>query len=331
MIRLKTVRALALLASVWLVALQAQAEQAWKLATIVQPPNVVGIFAEDVTQALGKATQGRITGERIVAGNEQETTQNLIRGRLELGFISAAGLAVAVPEAAVLNIPYLWATESERGAVSDGNSFMPVLADILDKKGLVLLRYGDIGWTNLYCKTACTTPQSLKGMKVRIAATPASRMFFEQLGANGVSLTMADLMIAIQQGLVNAGETSFGLYMTTPLATAAPHYVFTRHGNQPAMFLANKAAWQKLSDADRAAILAAIPSNADMRRRVAADEDAKREQHRRNGGFVHELTDAQREEWRVALIPGQAKLVESLGGRSKELFDAIQRGRAAAK
>lgn len=309
----------------------AVAQTNWKLATIVQPPNVVGTFAEEVAQSLTKSTQGRVTGERILAGNEQETTQNVIRGRVEMGFISASGMAVAVPEAAVLNIPFLWASEKERAAVRDGTSFLPVLTDILDKKGLVLLRYGDIGWTNLYCKTACTTPQSIRGMKVRVAATPASKMFFEQLGANGVSLTMSDLMIAIQQGTVAAGETSFGLYMTTPLAAAAPHYVFTRHGNQPAMFVANKAAWEKLSDADRKVIAAGILSNADMRRRVAEDEDAKREQHRKAGGFIHDLTDAQREEWRQAILPGQAKLVEGLGGRSKELFDAIQRGRQAAK
>jgi hypothetical protein len=61
---------------------------------------------------------------------------------------------------------------------------------------------------------------------------------------------------------------------------------------------------------------------------VAADEEPKKAMHRTRGGFVHELTDEQRAEWAKVIEPGLPALAESYGGRAKELFNAIQRGKA---
>ncbi len=93
------------------------------------------------------------------------------------------------------------------------------------------------------------------------------------------------------------------------------------------MFIAHKATWQALAQADRQAIVAALPVAADTRRRVTADEEPKKAAHKAKGGFVHELTDEQRAEWAKVIEPGLPALAESYGGRSKELYEAIQKGK----
>ena len=45
------------------------------------------------------------------------------------------------------------------------------------------------------------------------------------------------------------------------------------------------------------------------------------------GGFVHELTPAQRAEWRKLVEPDQLKLVKEIGGQAPELWAAIQKGK----
>ena len=64
-----------------------------------------------------------------------------------------------------------------------------------------------------------------------------------------------------------------------------------------------------------------------VRARVAGDEARKIEQFKAKGGFPHELTDAQRAEWAKVVVPGQKALIESFGGRAKELFEIIQKGK----
>jgi len=305
----------------------AAAQQAWKIGTVVAPPSVLGVIVDEGAATIGKVTGGRIKAERFQHPNEQELTQNILRGRLEMGYISATGMAVAVPEMGVLNMPYLWRSEAERDYVLD-KVVPPLLGQIASAKGLVLVKVGEAGWTNLFCKFPCTSPDKMKGVKKRVSPTAGARLFAERLGVNGAGMSLADFYPALQQGVVDAGDLTFSFYLIGPAAQAAPHYVFTRHSHQPAFFIAHKATWEKLSADDRQAITAALPEAPDSRRRVTADEEPKKATHRSKGGFVHELTDAQRGEWAKVVEPGLPALAESYGGRAKELFDAIQRGKA---
>lgn len=305
---------------------QAGAQEAWKIGTVVAPPSMLGVIVDEAAASIAKSSGGKITAERFQNPNEQELTQNILRGRLEMGYISATGMAVAVPEMGVLNMPYLWRSEAERDYVSD-KVILPLLEQILQSKGLVLVKSGEAGWTSLFCKTACTSPDKMKGMKMRVSPTAGAKLFAERIGVNGSGMSLADFYPALQQGVVDAGDLTFSFYLIGPAAQAAPHYVFTRHNHQPAFFIAHKPTWDKLSPELQKAIVAGLPNVADSRRRVAADEEPKKALHKSKGGFIHELTDEQRAEWAKVVEPGLPALAESYGGRAKELFEAIQRGK----
>lgn len=309
------------------IASPSNAQEAWKIGTVVAPPSMLGVIVDEGAASVGKATGGKITAERFQNPNEQELTQNILRGRLEMGYISATGMAVAVPEMGVLNMPYLWRSEAERDYVLD-KVIPPLLEQIMASKGLTLVKVGEAGWTNLFCKTPCTTPDKMKGMKMRVSPTAGAKLFADRLGVNGAGMSLADFYPALQQGVVDAGDLTFSFYLIGPAAQAAPHYVFTRHNHQPAFFIAHKPTWDKLSAEQRTAITAALPSAADSRRRVAADEEPKKAGHKAKGGFIHELTDEQRAAWAKVIEPGLPALAESYGGRAKELFLTIQRGKA---
>jgi TRAP-type C4-dicarboxylate transport system substrate-binding protein len=306
---------------------QAWAQEAGKIGTVVAPPSMLGVIVDEGAAAIGKATAGKITAERFQNPNEQELTQNILRGRLEMGYISATGMAVAVPEMGVLNMPFLWRSEAERDYVSD-KVILPLLEQIMLAKGIVLVKAGEAGWTSLFCKTPCTSPDKMKGMKMRVSPTAGAKLFAERVGVNGVGMSLADFYPALQQGVVDAGDLTFSFYLIGPAAQAAPHYVFTRHNHQPAYFIAHKGTWDKVSPEHQKAIVAALPNAADSRRRVATDEEPKKASHRSKGGFIHELTDEQRAEWAKVVEPGLPALAESYGGRAKELFAAIERGKA---
>ena len=306
---------------------QAVAQEAWKIGTVVAPPSMLGVIVDEGAASIGKASGGKISAERFQNPNEQELTQNILRGRLEMGYISATGMAVAVPEMGVLNMPFLWRSEAERDYVSD-KVILPLLEQIMLAKGIVLVKAGEAGWTSLFCKTACTSPDKMKGMKMRVSPTAGAKLFGERLGVNGVGMSLADFYPALQQGVVDAGDLTFSFYLIGPAAQAAPHYVFTRHNHQPAYFIAHKGTWDKVPADLQQAIVAALPNVADSRRRVSADEEPKKATHKSKGGFIHELTDEQRAEWAKVVEPGLPALAESYGGRAKDLFAAIQRGKA---
>jgi len=302
-------------------------DRVWKIGTVVAPPSMLGILVDEMAEVIGKASAGKVKAERFQQPNEQEIAQNVLRGRYEMAYISATGIAPAVPEMGVLNIPFLWTSGEERDYVTDKFA-EPLVAQIMASKGLELIRFGEAGWTSIFCKTACTAPENLKGMKFRVSPTAGDKMMFERLGANGVTMTLADFYPALEQGVVNGGTLTFSFYLIGPAANSAPHYVFTQHSHQPAFLVANKQPWSALAPEARTAIVAGIAPVSELRRRVDEDEKPKMGLHKSRGGSVHLLTAAQKSEWAKVIVPGHEQLVASYGGRAKELYDAIQKGKA---
>jgi TRAP-type C4-dicarboxylate transport system substrate-binding protein len=302
-------------------------DRTWKIGTVVAPPSMLGILVDEMADTIGKATDGKVKAERFQQPNEQEIAQNILRGRYEMAYISATGIAPAIPVLGVLNVPYLWTSAAERDYVTDKH-VLPIVADIFSSKGVELIRYGEAGWSSIFCKTACTTPDSIKGMKIRVSPTAGDKMMFERLGANGVTMTLADFYPALEQGVVNGGTLTFSFYLIGPAAKSAPHYVFTEHSHQPAFLIAHKQAWSGLPKDLQKAIADGIAPTFELRRRVAADEEPKMEQHKARGGFVHVLTAEQKKAWSDIIVPGHEQLVASYGSRAQELYQAIQNGKA---
>ncbi|WP_187968454.1 TRAP transporter substrate-binding protein [Aquibium microcysteis] len=308
----------------------AAAEETWRIGTVVAPPSTLGVIVDEMAQSITTATNGAIKGERLQQPNEQEIAQNVIRGRYEMAYISSIGLAPAIPELAVLNIAYLWSSAEERDYVTD-KYIVPMVQETLAKNGLTLVRYGEGGWMNLFCRIACVDPEQIKGMKVRISPTASDQMMFTRLGANHVTMTLADFFPSLQQGLVDAGSLTFGFYAVGPAASAAPHYVFTRHGHQSMFLVAHTAYWDKLTEEQRKAIEAAVLPTTEIRQRVANEDKPSAERHLKQGGFVHDLTPEQRAKWEAVVTPGHPELIAALGPRAKEIYDAVAKGKEEFK
>lgn len=304
----------------------AVAQTQMRIASAAQPGSVLIGFVDETVDKINKGSNGQMKSERLFIGSEQEITTQVARGRLEMGSISYTGTSVLIPEAAVLNMPYLWKSDAERDFVTD-NYALPVLKKIFESKGLVIIGLGDVGWNDVVCKKACLTPADVKGMKVRVSPAPSSKMFWGALNTNGVQMPLSELFPALQSGLVEGADLPFLYYITTPAAQTAPHYVMTRHLHHGSTFVVNKGIWDKLTPDQQKLLAAARPDVARVRAEVAATEKPKMAEFKAKGGFVHELTPAQRAEWAKLVEPQQQKLIDEIGGQSAELWAAIQKGK----
>ena len=304
----------------------AHATETWKLGTAAMQGTVLYDIVMKFINDFNALAAGELKLEYQHVGNEQEMHQQVVRGRLQAGASSFAGGAITVPEGAVFNAPYIWRNDEERAWVTD-NHGVPVMKKLYAEKGLELLLVADVGWNDMVCKTACLTPESIKGKKMRVSPSPASRVVFKQLGANGVQMPLSELWPGLQSGLVEGADLPFLFYVTTPAAQSAPHYVVTRHYHHPSTFIMNKALFDGMKPALREKLLKALPDVTWARKQVADTEKPKMEEFRRKGGFVHELTAEQREAWAKVIRPGQAELVGAIGGKAQSVYDAIVEGK----
>lgn len=170
----------------------ASAQQQWKLGSLLQPPTFGATLDDEFVATIGKSTGGKLSVERQFVGNEQEMVQQVVRGRLQMGATSAFGAGVAVPDATVVSLPYVWSSDAERRYVTDKFVF-PVMRKLFAEKGLELLAINEAGYNGVFCKMPCAEPASLKGAKVRVSPAVASKVFWQSLGVNGVSLPISEL------------------------------------------------------------------------------------------------------------------------------------------
>lgn len=304
----------------------AAAQETWKLGTAAMPGTVLYDIVMKFINDFNASSGNELKLEYQHVGNEQEMHQQVVRGRLQMGASSFAGGAIIVPEGTVFNTPYLWKNDEERAWVTDHHG-LPVVKKFYAEKGLELILVADVGWNDMICKTACLTPESIKGQKMRVSPSPASRIVFKQLGANGVQMPLTEFWPGLQSGLVVGGDLPFLFYVTTPAAQSAPHYVVTRHYHHPSTFIVNKALFDGMKPELRAKLLKAVPDANWARKQVADTEKPKMAEFAAKGGFVHQLSDAQREAWAAVIRPGQAEMIQSIGGKAQELFDALNAGK----
>lgn len=304
----------------------ATAKEVWKFGTAAMPGTVLYDILAKFIKDFNAAGGDELTLEYQHIPNEQEMFQQVVRGRIQMGGSSFAGGAITVPEGAVMNTPYLWKNDKERAWVTD-NHALPVAKKLYAEKGLELLLVADVGWSDIICTSACTTPDSIKGQKMRVSPSMGSRVLFKHLGANGVQMPLSEFFPGLQSGLVRGGDLPFLFYVTTPAAQSAPHYVMSRHYHHDAVYIVNKALFDGLKPALRERMIKALPDVAWARQQVADTEKPKMKEFVAKGGFVHELSDEQREAWAKVVRPGQIEMVQGIGGSAQVWFDAVMAGK----
>lgn len=324
----RTIRATLLgAASALLLAFPVSAEETLRIAGSLRPGSMMdGIIQTFITNFNAQSGDDYKIAYQMV-GNDQEMTQQVIRGRLEIGTTGLAGAAVSIPAGAVLSMPYLWSSDAERRWVTD-HYVRPVLEKIFDESGLVVIGLGDAGWSNIFCKTTCSTPDEIAGQRFRIPPAASARAFWEKVGVNGVQLSLPDFFTGIEQGMVEGGDLPLTFFVTTPAAEFAKTYVLNHQYHHEQIFFVNKRIYDGLPPEIQALLKSAMPSTDEMRRRQDEDEVAQTARFEAEGGHVVTLTPEQMKAWSDKVGDVHEDLLASLPPSARELYDAVQAGKA---
>ncbi|MCG8444025.1 MAG: TRAP transporter substrate-binding protein DctP [Caulobacterales bacterium] len=262
-------------------------------------------------------------------GNESQMMHDIRRGRAHVGGMSLQGVAVAIPELSVPMAPYLFDSQEEVDFVYD-NFLYDVSNAIAERSNLYILQWVEVGWTNIYAQKPLFSPDDAAGLKARTPPNPATFLFAEAIGMDPIPLGQADLVPALQTGLVNAGlsGTVFHYFVTRAFAS---DFMITRHSYDTGAVVLNRDWYEAASDEQRATIDAAWGSSAEARQGVRDLEAFCLAAMREEGIAVHELSEEQRAEWAARTRPTHERIVEQIGGDAPAVYQAILDGKAAFK
>ena len=263
-------------------------------------------------------------------GSEQDTVQQVARGRIDMGGFSAGSAALVVPEVALLLMPFYFRSVAELDCVLD-NHMTQLVTDLYDKKGVKFIGWTEVGSIELFGKRAFLAPKELNGVKAASYANKTQALFYSSLGASPTPLGLPEWIPAFQTGMSEVVLTTITSALPMGLTKVAP--VVTRVGayDAPGLTLMNKASFDKLAKPLQDALLRGgdrVPSS-QYRTEVRGFEATLYGLHEKAGGQIVNVTQEQRDAWRHALDPIYSKIVEETGGTSKSFFAALEAGRKA--
>ena len=282
---------------------------------------------------LAKETEEESKGEiKIQAflasqlGSEQDTVQQVARGRIDMGGYSGGSAALIVPEIGLLLMPAYFKSNEEFDCVLD-NHMSKTVTDLFAKKGVQFLGWTEVGNIDLWGKKPYLTPKDLNGAKAASYANKTQQLFFSSQGANPNPLGLPEWIPAFQTGLAEVVFTPITYALPSGLTKVAP--VATRgFYDSPGLQLMNKGVFDKLSKEHRDALLRARARNpsAKMRAEVRGFENTLFGMHEKAGGQAVNLTPEQRTAWRKALEPVYPQIVKETGGDSASFFALMEAG-----
>ncbi len=260
-------------------------------------------------------------------GSEEQLLSGLRRGRIQFANLSAQIVSTVVPELAILYAPYLFDSEAEADFVYDGyltGVFRALLAD----KGLHLLTWYEIGFHHVYSTAPILLPEDVQGRRFRVSSSLNARLFAQALGADVIPLGYGEIVSSLQTGLVTTGENAVSLYARTGISGEAPYLTLTSHALGMSVIVAQKEWWGSLPKKDRQLLQQSFPSIEDSRRAIRAETGAELAGATSLGFAVQPLNAGQKAQWRAATSGVTELLIKKTGGKSREIYQQIQKARA---
>lgn len=229
----------------------------------------------------------------------------------------------------VFDLPFLFDNIGAIDRFQQGPEGQKLLTS-MSSKGFIGLDYWHNGMKQMSANKPLLTPGDAKGLKFRVQPSDVLAAQFIQLGANPQKLAFAEVYQALQLGTVDAQENTWSNCFSQKYQEVQKHFTETEHGVVDYMVVTNATWWNGLpkdvKEGLQKAMKVATKTNNDIADQL--NQDAKKKIAASGTATIHELTPAQRAEWKKAMEPVWAKFE---GGIGKDLIQSALKSNSGGK
>lgn len=231
-----------------------------RIASVNPPTADSVIMVEKVAERITERTEGRVAFQLFPSGQLGSTSDSLeqaSQGQPIITFTSASFMATfGVPELSVVEGPFI-IDDSEQGERLANSDLMQGYYDQLAQKAAI--RVLAINWfdgpRHMIGDAPYTEPTDLKGVRMRVPPVETWLKTFEPLEVIATTVEAAEVYSALSQGVVTAAEAPLTGLRASRWYEPAKHLTLTSHFNLFTGWVMSEAAYQSISDEDRAILI----------------------------------------------------------------------------
>ncbi|BCV24597.1 TRAP transporter substrate-binding protein [Gelria sp. Kuro-4] len=238
------------------------------------------VAAEDFANAVAEKTNGKVKIEiypGATLGDELSMLDSLRLGDLDFSIAAAPNAASHIPELGFFGVGYLFKDYDHfRKAMTD-QTIIDRVANLAAEKnlGFKFLGFLTTGARSLYSIKPIRTPDDMKGVKMRVMASPVEAKVWGTLGSLPVSIPFGEVYSALQTGVAAAAENTPLVYVANKHQEVAPYLDLTEHQYMVSTLWVSDKTWEKLPEDVRKAVVAAAKEMTDTQIQQTQKDEAK--------------------------------------------------------
>ncbi|EJL94319.1 tripartite ATP-independent periplasmic transporter solute receptor, DctP family [Herbaspirillum sp. CF444] len=296
-----------------------------KFSHVVANNTPKGKGAERFKQLAEERTKGRVKVE--VYPNSQLYKDKEEMEALQLGAVQMLAPSLAkfgplgVKEYEVFDLPYIFPNRAVLARITEGPIGQGLFRK-LEGKGIKGLAYWDNGMKVMTANKPLHKVTDFRGLKMRIQSSKVLDEQFRALKANPQVLAFSEVYQAMQTGVVDGSENTPSNIYTQKVYEVQSQLTVSDHGYIGYAVIVNKKFWDNLPADIRTQLESAMKDATRYANAIAQqeNEDALAAIKASGKTRIYYLTDAEKAEWRKALLPVHKSMESRVG---KDLIQEI--------
>jgi tripartite ATP-independent transporter DctP family solute receptor len=247
------------LAALLALAMPASAGTILKFSSIHEPAHPSAYTAEFFAERVKQLTRGEVEVQVYHSrqlGDARDNVENVRNGSIAFTSVSISNLSQVLPAMDAWSLPYIFKSDDHYWDVLNGGKAMEFMKQ-LEPKGIKTITWITSGARNFFTQKPLRNAADLKGMKIRVMASPVMIDTMKALGANGVPVAWGELYTALQTGVVDGAENNHPSVISMKFYEVSKYYSLDEHMRIPDVNIISTKVFEKLSKPQQAAILKA--------------------------------------------------------------------------
>lgn len=267
-------------------------------------------MASDIQRATERRVRFRVAAGS--QGDESAIVRRLALGTTQAASLTQVGLEELDESFGVLAMPFFFESDAETRHVL--GALERTFERALGARDLVFVNWGHTGWAHLFSADPIANLAELKGAKLFTTAGDDEMVqWYRRNGFDPVPLALSDVPVGLNTGLINAYPFPPYAALLLQYYRPAPHMLDLPLGPVIGATVIHRRTWDRLSEADRTAILGVGQKvEDDLFRNVPRQDSDAVEEMKKRGLQVTELDAAALAEFRRAADQMNASLRGSI-------------------
>ncbi|WP_018184356.1 TRAP transporter substrate-binding protein [Kaistia granuli] len=302
---------------------RAQAARSLTVASLLGPDKPETMIWQNIRDRVEAELPGAFRFnivQNAALGGEKEVAEGLRLGSIQASLSTVSALSGWVPEAQILDLPFLFRDGGHLNRVLDGD-LGAALKQKFAAEQFVVADYINYGARHLLTKQPVTVPEQLTGKRIRVIQSPLHTALWSAFGSNPAAIPIPETYNALATGVVDAMDLTKSAYAGFKLYEVVPWLTETGHIWASGVVMFAAPFWKGLSDAEKEVFQqAAVAGATYFDALIVADEAASMEIALENGGHVTQPED--RPAWEAGARTVWQQFADKVGGM--EAIEAIR-------